>query len=207
MNEWNLPLALLDIVPVLLFFFGCIELMKAFWTKMTQAQYSMFSAGSIMVFLSGILKAVWKILYVMEICDYTMLSDVFFPVQSTGFVLLALSTIQLTIKKKENSDYENFAVMPVIVTKKPFIMLTFLGTTIFYGSLSALGVKTKNKMTVVFFVTAYAFDMMQVFLAAKFDNSSLMNWLAEIVNTLAQVCLWLGAKRLNQAYQDEKYGY
>lgn len=55
MNEWNLPLALLDIVPVLLFFFGCIELMKAFWTKMTQAQYTMFASGSTMIFLAGML--------------------------------------------------------------------------------------------------------------------------------------------------------
>ncbi len=207
MNEWNLPLALLDIVPVVLFLFGCIELMKAFYPKMTQAQYSMFSAGSIMVFLSGMMKAVWKLMYVMEICDYAMLSDAFFPVQSTGFVLLALSTIRLAGKKKDKSDYASYSAVPVVAIKMPFIMLTFLGTTIFYGSLSALGVKTKNKMTVVFFISAYAFDMIQVFLASKFDNSSLMNWLAEIVNTLAQVCLWLGAKRLNQAYQDEKYDY
>ncbi len=206
MGEWNLPLALLDIVPVVLFFFGTVELMKAFYPNMSQAQYSMFSAGGIMIFLAGMMKAVWKMLLVLGICDYAILSDSFFPVQSTGFVLAAFSTVRFAGTKQKKSDYENFSAVPVMASKMPFIILTFLGTTVFYGSLTAIGVK-KNKMIAVFFISAYAFNMIQVFLASKFDSSSLMNWLAEIVNTLAQTCMWLGAKRLHQAYQDEKYGY
>jgi len=206
-----MPMALLDAVPVFLFLFGCIELMKAFYSRMTAIQYSMFSAGGTMVFLAGMMKTVWKFLYVLKIGDYAILSDSFFPVQSTGFVLLALSTVGFALKDKKNnqiSDYKNYAVVPVISSKLPFIILTFLGTTAFYGGLSSISIKKKNKLMAVFFIGAYAFDMIQVFMATKFDESaSVMHWMAEIVNTLAQLCLWLGARQLHREYQEEKYGY
>ena len=211
MDNWNLPLALLDAVPVVLFFIACIELMKIFYARMSPVQYSMFASGGIFVFLAGMMKVVWKFLYVMEICDYTLLSDAFFPVQSTGFILLALGMASFAKKQKKKNiqtDYEMFSAVPVVMTKMPFIMMTFLGTTVFYGSLTALGIKRKNKMIILFFLGAYAFDMIQVALATKFDNASpLMHWLAEMVNTLAQLSLWLGAKRMRSEYEEEHYGY
>ena len=211
MDNWNLPLALLDAVPVVLFFIACIELMKIFYAKMSPVQYSMFASGGIFVFLAGMMKVVWKFLYVMEICDYTLLSDAFFPVQSTGFILLSLGMsgfVKKQKKKTTQADYEAFSAVPVVLTKMPFIMMTFLGTTVFYGSLTALGIKRKNKMIVLFFIGAYAFDMIQVALATKFDDASpLMHWLAEMINTIAQLSLWLGAKRMREEYTEERYGY
>lgn len=209
-------MALLDTVPVVLFFLGCIELMRAFYPRMSRRQYSLFSAGSVMVFLAGMMKAIWKFLYVLEICDYAILSDSFFPIQSAGFVLLALGTAGFAIEDKKEqashnhipTDYRNYAAVPVTASKMPFIILTFLGTTVFYGSLASIGFRKKNKLMAVFFIGAYTFDMIQVFLATKFEESaSVMHWMAEIVNTIAQTCLWLGALRLNQEYHDEKYGY
>ena len=166
MDKWNVPMALLDTVPVFLFFLGCIELMRAFYPRMERVQYSMFSAGGIMVFLSGIMKAVWKFMYVLKIGDYAILSDSFFPVQSTGFVLLAMSTAGFAIEQKKEqeekpkipADYRNYAAVPVITSKMPFIILTFLGTTVFYASLTVISIKKKNKLTAVFFMGAYAFD-------------------------------------------------
>jgi len=209
-------MALLDTVPVVLFFLGCIELMRTFYPRMSRRQYSLFSAGSIMVFLAGMMKAVWKFLYVLKICDYAILSDSFFPIQSAGFVLLAFGTAGFAMEDKKKhdrdekipADYRNYTAVPVMASKMPFIILTFLGTTVFYGSLASIGFRKKNKLMAVFFIGAYAFDMIQVFLATKFDESaSVMHWMAEIVNTIAQTCLWLGALRLNREYHEEKYGY
>ena len=101
MDNWNLPLALLDAVPVVLFFIACIELMKIFYAKMSPVQYSMFASGGILVFLAGMMKVVWKFLYVMKICDYALLSDAFFPVQSTGFVLTGIQYVRLCKKRKK----------------------------------------------------------------------------------------------------------
>ncbi len=211
MDNWNLPLAIVDAVPVVLFFVACVELMKVFYARMSPVQYSMFASGGILVFLAGMMKVVWKFLYVMKICDYTLLSDSFFPVQSAGFILLALgmsSFVKKKKKKKAQADYDTLSAVPVVMTKMPFIMMTFLGTTLFYGSLTALGIKRKNKMIVLFFIGAYAFDMIQVAMATKFDDASpLMHWLAEMVNTLAQLSLWLGAKRMRSEYEEEHYGY
>ncbi|MBR0483502.1 MAG: hypothetical protein IJJ69_01845 [Oscillospiraceae bacterium] len=208
MSEWCLPLALLDIVPVALFFLGCIELMKAFYPRMTQAQYTMFASGGTMIFLAGMLKAVWKLLFVLKICDYSMLSDAFFPIQSTGFVLTALSMAGIVGKKKTASTEKNFSVLPavpVIETKLPFIILTFMGSTVFYGTLMILSFRKKTKQTALFFIIAYVFNMMQVFLAIRFDNSSVMNWIAEFVNTMAQAFMLTGAFSLQKNFTKE-YG-
>ncbi|MBE6877079.1 MAG: hypothetical protein E7496_10270 [Ruminococcus sp.] len=207
MLEWNLPLALLDIVPVALFFLGCIELMKAFYPRMTQAQYTLFASGGTMIFLAGMLKAVWKLLLVMRICDYSMLSDAFFPVQSTGFVLTAVSMAGITGKKKKTSEEKSFSALlavPLVETKLPFIILTFMGTTVFYGTLMILSFRRKAKLTAVFFIGAYIFSVMQIFLAVKFDNSSVMNWMAEFVNLLAQACMVSGAFSLHKSFKREE---
>lgn len=217
MESWNLPLALLDIVPVVLFFMGYVNLLKAFYPRMTPAQYSMLSSGGMMVFLAGFLKVIWKFLYVLEICDYAMISDAFFPIQSVGFMLLAVGMIlHITGKKSEetetdsssNSDYENFSVVPLVTTKVPFIILTAVGTLFFYGSLALLGTRQKNKINAVFFISAYAFNLIQAMFSVKFDHSmAVMHWLAEMVNILAQLCMWLGSRHLRKGYEDERYGY
>ncbi|MBR1553806.1 MAG: hypothetical protein IJ644_00245 [Oscillospiraceae bacterium] len=207
MIEWNLPLALLDIVPVVLFFLGCIELMKVFYPRMTQAQYTMFSAGGTMIFLAGMMKAVWKLLFVLGICDYSMLSDAFFPIQSTGFVLTAVSMAGIAGKKKVTSAEKSFSALPavpIVETKLPFIILTFMGTTVFYGTLTILSFRRKAKLTGLFFIGAYVFNMIQVFLAMKFDNSSLMNWMAEFVSSLAQACMFSGAISLHKSFKREE---
>ena len=91
----------------------------------------------------------------------------------------------------------------MIETKLPFIILTFMGTTVFYGTLTILSFRRKAKLTGLFFIGAYAFNMIQVFLAMKFDNSSLMNWLAEFVNSLAQACMLSGAVSLHKSFKRE----
>lgn len=198
MNDISVLMAAVDLIPVILFFMGCISLMKAFYPQMKVAQYSAFSAGSIMVFLAGMMKVIWKFLYAFGIGDYALLSDAFFPIHSTGFLLLAISTAAFSGKKEE---LHSLAV-PAITTKLPFIILTFWGTTGFYASMCRICFKHKQKITALFFIGAYVLDMVQVFLASKFDNSASMNWIAEIINTFAQICLCIGAKRLYQEYQN-----
>ena len=87
-------------------------------------------------------------------------------------------------------------------------MMTFLGTTVFYGSLTALGIKRKKKMIVLFFIGAYAFDMIQVFFASKFDDSSPLctGWQKLLIHLCTVMSLARG-KASASRISEEKYGY
>ena len=75
-------MALVDFIPVVFFFISGILLIKDLSNKLNKGYYSLLSAGIIMVFIAGALKALWKVLYALELCDYVLLDHSFFPMQS-----------------------------------------------------------------------------------------------------------------------------
>ena len=83
MNGITVPMAIVDFIPVLMFFFAACLLLKDLYNKMTKGAYALLATGSIMVLICGFYKALWKILYALCICDYPLLSESFFPIQGT----------------------------------------------------------------------------------------------------------------------------
>ena len=76
MYNFTVPMALMDFVPV--FFFGvtAVILLRDLYNKMFKGAYALLSAGSVMVFLAGFCKAVWKLLYAANICDFVALEQI-----------------------------------------------------------------------------------------------------------------------------------
>ena len=186
-------MAMVDLVPVILFFVATLFQMKVFYPRMTPGQYAMYSTGAIMLFIGGILKVVWKFLYVLSVCDYELLSEQFFPMQGFAFVLLAISLIStLSRKDKKNTLFEAAPAVPLVTTHIPFLIMTFFGTTAWHIALLRVGFLTKKK-SMIFFILSYAASMAQVVLASKFDDSPSMHWTAEFTNILAQSSLVTGS--------------
>lgn len=79
MNGITIPMAIMDFIPVCLFFAAALILQRDLYNKMVKGAFALLAAGSIMVLLSGIYKALWKILYAMGVCDYTALDVAFSP--------------------------------------------------------------------------------------------------------------------------------
>ena len=105
-------MAIVDFTPVLLFFLAAVVLQRDLYNKMVKGAFALLAAGSIMVFTGGLYKAVWKLLYALNICNFEALDIAMFPLQAPGFLLVFLGLTSL--KKKDFGAPTALAVAPVL---------------------------------------------------------------------------------------------
>ena len=100
----SVALTIVDFVPVVMFLISAILLQRGLYNKMSKGAFALLSTGTIMVFVAGLFKATWKLLYCAGICDFEKLNYSFMPMQGTGFLLAALAIIAMFLAKQETKD-------------------------------------------------------------------------------------------------------
>ena len=191
MKEFSVSMALMDFIPVLLFGAASVILMRDLYNKMSKGAFALFAAGAIDVTCAGALKALYKLLYAAGVCDFTPLSDMFFPVQSIGFLLAGIGMIAMLCHRQKESGA--LAVAPVVF-KGTLIFVSFmiLGIGMINASLCVLAKKIKKPGLIVLFVLAFLCMLGMGYLSTRnFENAS-MNWIAECVNVVGEGLLLLG---------------
>lgn len=204
MEGITVTMAIVDFIPVLLFFAAAVILLKDLYNKLVKGAYALLAAGSIMVLTGGFYKALWKLLVGVGLCDYPVLSDSLFPLQGPGFLLVFAALIGLFTKANKKHVTLNSTALPVVTSILPFLMLQIIGCTGVQASLIAVSVKMKKKLPILFFVLAFIFMMAMGYLGAKFDDSSSMNWVAQCTNIISQGSLFVGTWLLHKAGLSEK---
>ena len=192
MKEFSVSMALMDFIPVLLFGAASVILMRDLYNKMSKGAFALFAAGTIDVTCAGALKALYKLLYAADVCDFTPLSDMFFPVQSIGFLLAGIGMIAMLCHRQKESGA--LAVAPVVFKGTPiFVSFMILGIGMINASLCVLAKKIKKPGLIVLFVLAFLCMLGMGYLSTRnFENAS-MNWIAECVNVVGEGLLLLGA--------------
>ncbi len=135
MKEFSVGMSLMDYIPVLLFLLASVMLIRDMYNKMSKGAFALFAAGTIDVIAAGFLKATYKLLYALGVCDFERLNDVFFPMQSLGFMLAGLGVLALLLHRQtENPEREvkshtktYIAVAAVIVILA--VILLIVGST------------------------------------------------------------------------------
>lgn len=200
MNGITVPMALVDFLPVVLFFIAAVILQRDLYNKMVKGAFALLAAGSIMVLISGGYKALWKILYACNVCDYPALDGAFFPMQGPGFLLVFISLLALlTRKKKDGIPLCAAGMVPVYESNLPFLALQIVGNGGMQWCLFALAKRMKKPAACALFVVAFVGMMGMGYLSAKFDDSSAMHWLAQVVNIVSQTALLAGVLLLHKA--------
>ena len=191
MKEFSVLMALVDFIPVLLFGAASVILMRDLYNKMSKGAFALFAAGTIDVTCAGALKALYKLLYAAGVCDFTPLSDMFFPVQSIGFLLAGIGMIAMLCHRQKESGA--LAVAPVVFKGTPiFVSFMILGIGMINASLCVLAKKIKKPGFIVLFVLAFLCMLGMGYLSTRnFENAS-MNWIAECVNVVGEGLLLLG---------------
>ncbi len=200
MNGITVTMAIVDFIPVLLFFLAAVLLQRDLYDQLSKGAFALLASGSILVLISGVFKALWKILYALNICDYQALDISFFPMQGPGFLLVFLSLLAPLLKdgKKRPAAYSVGAV-PVFASNMPFVILQIIGCGGAQWCLFALALKMKRKLAAALFVVAFLFMLGMGYLSAAFDDSSAMHWLAQCVNIVSQGALLGGVVLLHRA--------
>ena len=195
MNGITVTMAIVDFIPVVLFFIAAVVLQNDLYAKLSKTKYTLLSAGSLMIFIGGALKATWKILYALNICDYQALDISFFPFQGIGFLLVFLSLTGIC-SKKFNKLY---SVVPVFTSNMPFVILQVIGCAGTQFMLMGKSLQMKKKSAFVMYIIAFIFMLGMGYLSAKFDDSSSMHWLAQCTNIISQGAFLAGTSILHKA--------
>ena len=185
MKEYSIAMSLVDYIPVLLFLAAAVLLQRDLYNKLSKGAFALFSAGTIFVFCAGFLKATYKLLYAAGVCDFAVLSDMFFPTQALGFLLAGVGILAMLCHKQGETGLA--AAAPAL----------FKGTFIFVGTmvagvlcmnigLSVLAAKMKKPLASVLFVIAIVLMLSMGYLSSKDFTAAYMNWAAEIVNIFGQ---------------------
>ena len=198
MKEFSVGMALVDFIPVVLFAAASVILMRDLYNKMSKGAFALLAAGTIDVAFAGALKALYKLLYAAGVCDFTPLSDMFFPVQSIGFLLAGVGMIAMLCHKQKETP---LAAAAPAVFKGTFIFVgcMVVGFGLMNAVLSVLSKKLRKGWLAVFFVLAWVCMLAMGYLSTRDFTQASMNWIAQGVNILGQGSFLLGTLLAHKA--------
>lgn len=197
--ELSLPMALVDFIPVVFFALGAIVLSRCLYYSMRSYQFALLSAGSINITAAGALKALWKLLMALKLCDFEKLNAIFFPLQTLGFLLLGLGLVLYVTDRKKGTVLSAMAAPAVYSGTMLFVVLMILGVIGVDISLCILAKRVKKPLAMVFALVSLVFVLGMGYLSGKDFSGSAMNWLAQGVNIIGQGCFLVTVLLLKKA--------
>lgn len=194
--NFTVPMGLMDFVPVIFFGITSVILLCDLYNKMSKAAYVLLSAGAVNVFLAGFCKALWKLLYAANICNFVALEEMFMPVNSLGLLFVGVGLVLMVCHKKSAM----LSVAPVAVTTNlPFIMMMVLGLGGMCTGLSVVAAKMKKAPVMVLFILSFVCAMAMGYMSSQDSTLSWVNWVEQSINTVSQLCLMIGTILLHKA--------
>lgn len=197
MYHFTVPMALMDFAPVIFFGITSVLLLRDLYSKMFKGAYALLAAGSVNVFLAGFCKALWKLLYAANICDFVALEEMFMPVNSLGLLFVGLSLIGMLCRKKKGCVLS--VAPPVFASSLPFIMMMVLGLGGLCAGLSVIAAKMKKAGAIGLFVLSFVCAMAMGYMSGQDSTQAWVNWAEQGINTVSQLCLMLGVIALHKA--------
>ena len=199
MKDFSVAMALVDYIPVIFFGMAAIILMRDLYNKMSKGAFALFSAGAINIFSAGALKAFYKLLYAVGVCDFAPLNDMFFPVQSIGFLLAGVGMLAMIFRKQGNGIITLSVAPPLWKGTFLFVGLMVAGLGCMDAGLIILCNRLKKHSAIPLFVVSFVCSMGMGYLSSQNFAQSSMNWIAEGVNVVGQGCLLTGVWMLHKA--------
>ena len=197
MYNFTVPMALMDFLPVAFFGVTAVLLLRDLYNKMFKGAYALLAAGSVNVFLAGFCKALWKLLYATNICDFIVLEKMFMPVNSLGLLFVGLSLIGMLCWKRKNVILS--AAPPVFASSLPFIMMMVVGLGGLCAGLSVVAAKMKKAPVMILFILSFVCAMAMGYMSSQDSTQAWVNWAEQSINTASQLCLMLGTIVLHRA--------
>lgn len=197
MYNFTTPMALMDFVPVIFFGVTAVILLRDLYNKMVKGAYALLAAGAVNVFMAGFCKALWKLLYAANICDFVVLEKMFMPVNSLGLLFVGLSLTGMLIWKRKSAM---LSVAPVAFTSSmPFIMMMVLGLGGMCAGLSIVAAKMKKAPVMILFILSFVCAMAMGYMSGQDSTLSWVNWAEQSINCVSQGCLMAGVIALHKA--------
>ena len=196
MYNFTVPMALMDFVPVVFFGVSAVLLLRDLYDKMFKGAYALLAAGSVNVFIAGFCKALWKLLYAANICDFVVLEQMFMPVNSLGLLFVGLSVVGMLIWKRKGVM---LSVAPVAFkSSMPVIMMMVVGLGGLCAGRSVVAAKMKKGKVMILFILSFVCSMAMGYMSSQDSSLAWVNWVEQSINSVSQLCLMLGVILLHR---------
>jgi hypothetical protein len=179
-NDYTLALSFFDFVPNIAFFIGALFLNRWVRIKGTKLTILMMLCGSILVFSGGLLKAIWKLLYTLDLGDYVLMSESQFVLLAPGFILMLNSALGMVEKKQTK------ALASMATWKIPFLALMTIGSLGLHATLIFIASHKRSWLAVISFLVSIL-CMLSMAGMASMEQSIRQQWIEQGVNSLGQV--------------------
>lgn len=198
MYNFTIPMALVDFVPVAFFGVSAVLLLRDLYSKMFQGACALLAAGCVNVFLAGFCKALWKLLYAANICDFVALEEMFMPVNSIGLLMVGLSLIGMLCWKTK--DAVMLSAAPAVFSGSlVFILMMVVGLGGMCAVLSILAARMKKIGAIVLFVLSFVCAMGMGYMSGQDSTLAWVNWAEQSINIVSQGCLMWGVIVLHRS--------
>ena len=193
----SVSVAVVDFIPVLLFFVATFILRRDLYRKMSVSSFTMFATGTLFVFFAGFFKALYKLLYALGVCDFQALSTMFFPTQSIGFIVAGVGILTAVLGKKKGATLA--AVPPLFSGTFVFVGLMVAGIFSVGAGLCVYAKRLGKGKLAIFFLLQCLCCTCMGYLSSRDFTQSFMNWLAEGINIVGQTAFLIGSVKLHKA--------
>ena len=190
-EAYPLALALFDFVPVTFFLIGAIYLINIA-TRMCGIRCRRLAiSGSLLIFLGGLSKAIWKLLKTIGIGDYQLLGEIQFVLVAPGFLLLLITVISMarsdTVKKVSN----NHVTLSIAIWKIPLLIIMTLASMGVMGILTYTAFRHKAKLAAAGFIVAFL-CLVGMGSMASAEQTLANQWTEQSINSLGQLGFMIG---------------
>ena len=190
MKEFSIPMAIVDYIPVVLFALAMITVIRDL-KKANSIGLVLLMIGAIMVSSAGFFKATYKLLYAFGAGDFVWMSNQFFSNQALGFLFCGVGLMICVMNMKSR----NYAFIPTMA----LVGIMVVGLAAMDAGLCFLANKLKKRSALVCFIISFFLCLMMGYLSSKDFDKAFMNWLAQGINILGQLLLYLGVRILHKA--------
>jgi hypothetical protein len=194
-ETYSVGLALFDFVPSLAFLVGAYFLVQMTMQLRGKRCGRMAMLGTALVFLGGLLKATWKLLYALEVADLRVISEVQFILLAPGFLAMVIAIILMA--RRQGKAFAASPLMAMALWKIPFLFVMTVCSLGVHGILTYLAFRWGVKLAAAAFALAFIGTLAMAGMASA-PQTIPMQWIEESTNTLGQIGFAVGSILLHR---------
>lgn len=191
-ETYPLALALFDFVPNLAFLIGAFFLVKLVQRERGARCARMLMAGTTLIFLGGTLKAVWKLLYTLQLADLQLLSTQQFVLSGFGFLAMLTAIILLARGLRTGSKPRMPGMLALAPWKIPFLAVMTISSLGAGGILAYIAFRRRAWLSGVLFAV-FVISLLAMAGMSSGSQTVAAQWLEEAVNSIGQISFAVAA--------------
>jgi hypothetical protein len=159
------------------------------------------AGGTLLIFLGGMLKATWKLLYTTGLGDVQVMSEAQFVLLAPGFLLMLVGTTMLVRRQARKAAFSSQPpVLAMALWKIPLLLVMTVCSIAAYGLLTYVAFRRGLKLAAALFILA-AFCLLAMSGMAGGEQTVPQQWMEEGVNAAGQCVFAVGSLMLYRSWR------